>query len=52
MAYVVHEDDKQNENVTFLYKLVEGACPNSFGMNVGRLAGLPQQVQSICLYSF
>jgi len=44
MAYVVHETADASQNVTFLYKLVEGACPNSFGMNVGRLAGLPQQL--------
>ncbi|KAK9807187.1 hypothetical protein WJX73_005617 [Symbiochloris irregularis] len=29
------------EQVTFLYKLAEGACPKSYGPNVARLAGLP-----------
>ena len=27
--------------VTFLYRLTEGACPKSYGPNVARLAGLP-----------
>ena len=30
--------------VTFLYKLAEGACPRSYGVNVARLAGLPDSV--------
>merc|ERR1712060_640672 len=31
-------------NITFLYTLGEGACPRSFGVNVARLAGLPEDV--------
>jgi DNA mismatch repair protein MSH6 len=34
------------EEVTFLYKLTEGACPRSYGTNVARLAGLPHNVIS------
>lgn len=30
--------------VTFLYKLTNGACPKSYGVNVARLAGLPASV--------
>ena len=30
--------------VTFLYKLAQGACPRSYGVNVARLAGLPESV--------
>lgn len=30
--------------VTFLYKLTDGACPKSYGVNVARLAGLPDSV--------
>lgn len=30
--------------VTFLYKLVDGSCPKSYGTNVARLAGLPEPV--------
>ncbi|KAL5983573.1 DNA mismatch repair protein msh6 [Asimina triloba] len=32
------------EEVTFLYKLTPGACPKSYGVNVARLAGLPESV--------
>ena len=30
--------------VTFLYKLTNGACPKSYGVNVACLAGLPDEV--------
>jgi DNA mismatch repair protein MSH6 len=30
--------------ITFLYTLGEGGCPKSFGINVARLARLPQEV--------
>ncbi|XP_058187807.1 DNA mismatch repair protein MSH6 isoform X1 [Rhododendron vialii] len=32
------------EEVTFLYRLTPGACPKSYGVNVARLAGLPDAV--------
>lgn len=32
------------EEVTFLYRLTDGACPKSYGANVARLAGLPDVV--------
>jgi DNA mismatch repair protein MSH6 len=32
------------DQVTFLYRLTEGACPKSYGVNVARLAGLPEGV--------
>ncbi|PSR94715.1 DNA mismatch repair protein [Actinidia chinensis var. chinensis] len=32
------------EEVTFLYRLTPGACPKSYGVNVARLAGLPDTV--------
>jgi DNA mismatch repair protein MSH6 len=35
-----------SERVTFLYTLTPGACPKSYGMNVGRLAGLPPSIVS------
>ena len=37
-AAVVEEDDK----VTFLYKMVEGATNKSYGVNVAKLAHLPE----------
>ena len=30
--------------ITFLYKLKQGVCKSSFGVNVARLAGIPDQV--------
>lgn len=41
---VENEDEEGEESITFLYRFVEGACPKSYGFNVARLAGLPQQV--------
>ena len=43
------EDDRDNDsdrksNITFLYTLGDGPCPKSFGVNVARLAGLPDDV--------
>ncbi|KAL5560992.1 hypothetical protein UlMin_030739 [Ulmus minor] len=32
------------EEVTFLYRLTPGSCPKSYGVNVARLAGLPDSV--------
>jgi len=37
-------DDIGEETITFLYKLVEGACPKSYGFNAAKLAGLPTEV--------
>jgi DNA mismatch repair protein MSH6 len=31
-------------DITFLYTLGSGACPSSFGINVARLAGIPEDV--------
>jgi len=38
------EDENRDKNITFLYTLGEGSCPKSFGINVARLAGLPEDV--------
>ena len=39
------EGPTQDDNtITFLYTLGEGVCPKSFGINVARLAGLPEEV--------
>lgn len=32
------------EEVTFLYRLTDGACPKSYGASCARLAGLPDSV--------
>lgn len=36
--------DTEDCNITFLYTLGSGPCPKSFGINVARLAGLPDDV--------
>ncbi|KAJ2502934.1 Mismatch repair protein msh3 [Coemansia sp. RSA 1972] len=43
MSYVEAERFESGcvANITFLYKLVDGASGDSFGLNVARLAGLP-----------
>lgn len=38
------KDEAPDSNVLFLYKLSPGPCRNSFGINVGKMAGLPQVV--------
>ena len=45
--FILHnEGDANKETVTFLYKTKPGMCPNSFGFNVARLAGMsPQFIQ-------
>jgi DNA mismatch repair protein MSH6 len=37
-------DETDDSTITFLYTLGEGVCPKSFGINVARLAGLPEDV--------
>jgi hypothetical protein len=32
-------------SVVFLYRLEDGVCPRSYGINVARMAGLPKQVR-------
>ena len=41
MSYLL---EKGQDQVTFLYKLVDGVCPDSFGINVARLANIPEDV--------
>jgi len=48
MQCLVDETDDgesmSNSNITFLYTLGPGSCPKSFGINVAKLAGLPEEV--------
>jgi len=39
-------DDTKKQHITFLYTLGVGSCPKSFGINVAKLAGLPDEVLS------
>ncbi|KAF8006661.1 hypothetical protein BT93_K0846 [Corymbia citriodora subsp. variegata] len=42
MACQVGDGADSIEEVTFLYRLTPGPCPKSYGVNVARLAGLPE----------
>ena len=43
MGYAIDEND-EDKALIYLYQLQKGACPSSFGLNVARIAGLPQTV--------
>ena len=38
------ETSQQQQDIVFLYKLVPGACPKSYGFNAARLANLPEAI--------
>ena len=38
------KEDKENNSIQFFYKFVEGICPKSFGIQVAKLAGIPDNV--------
>jgi DNA mismatch repair protein MSH6 len=47
MACVVENENAEDvtqENVLFLYKYMEGACPKSYGFNAAKLAGMPLDI--------
>ncbi len=46
-CHVDSDSESGDQRITFLYQLVEGACPKSFGINVARLADLPPAVLEI-----
>jgi len=37
-------DPRHKEKIHFLYKLVKGECPKSFGMNVAMMSGLDKKI--------
>lgn len=39
-----NDEEVDDSNITFLYTLGPGVCPKSFGINVARMAGLPEEV--------
>ncbi|BFZ02121.1 hypothetical protein BsWGS_05160 [Bradybaena similaris] len=51
MAFLLHEGEKDNlsgvEPVTFLYQLSDGAAAESYGLNVARMAEIPDDILSI-----
>ena len=41
MSYI---QNAGSDNITFLYKFIQGECPHSFGLNVARIAGIPKGI--------
>lgn len=46
---VAEKSNEHEEEVTFLYKLCDGASPKSYGINVARLAGMPTALIHVAL---
>ncbi|KAF9393211.1 DNA mismatch repair protein msh6 [Podila verticillata] len=44
LKHMACQVDQVNREVTFLYKLVEGVCEKSYGMNVAHMAGVPRTI--------
>jgi len=44
LKHMACQVDQVNREVTFLYKLVEGVCEKSYGMNVAHMAGVPRSI--------
>ena len=42
--YSVHVRENENEGVVFLYKIMEGGVDKSYGIEVAKLAGLPEWI--------
>ena len=42
--HMAYQLDPKNEKVIFLYKLREGKCSKSFGLNVAKIVGIPENV--------
>ena len=43
----VREGEEKDSRVLFLYKLTEGPCESSFGINVAEMAGLPKSITNL-----
>lgn len=44
LMHMACQVDQVHREVTFLYKLVEGVCEKSYGMNVAHMAGVPRAI--------
>ncbi|KAF9189926.1 DNA mismatch repair protein msh6 [Haplosporangium sp. Z 767] len=44
LKHMACQVDQVNREVTFLYKLIDGVCEKSYGMNVAHMAGVPRQI--------
>ncbi|KAJ3273239.1 DNA mismatch repair protein msh6 [Terramyces sp. JEL0728] len=44
LKYMSFHVDQESKQVVFLYKLVDGKCPESYGMNVAKMANIPSSI--------
>ncbi|KAJ3017889.1 DNA mismatch repair protein msh6 [Thoreauomyces humboldtii] len=44
MKYMSFMTDEEKREVTFLYKLTDGCCPKSYGMNCAAMAGIAPEI--------
>ena len=44
LYHMACKQDEDGETITFLYKFIKGECPQSFGLNVARMSGLPDAI--------
>jgi DNA mismatch repair protein MSH6 len=42
--HMSYKQNQEADNITFLYKFIKGECPQSFGLNVARMAGIPKSI--------
>ncbi len=47
LYYMESNVDEKTKDISFLYKFKEGICPESYGISVGKLAGLPESIISM-----
>ncbi len=44
LMHMACQVDENQRDVTFLYRLIDGVCPRSYGMNVAGMAGIPEPI--------
>ena len=49
LSFMEAKVDEKNKDIQFKYKFVDGICPDSSGIEVAKLAGLPQKVINIAV---
>jgi DNA mismatch repair protein MSH6 len=47
LSFMEAKIDEKNKDIQFKYKFIDGICPDSSGIEVAKLAGLPQKVINI-----
>ena len=47
LSFMDSNINDQTKDITFLYKFKDGVCPESYGIEVAKLAGLPQKIINI-----